>query len=303
MAEKKRKLWIIGILLAAALLLALLFGTGVLSQAARNGNESSGPAETESPAWPDATRAPSGEIPVMRNEGDLYFPDQENWVYHFRYAYPHLLGDSYTVALINDTYQMALDEKKNLELPMFANAEEMRYDGHNEVWRDFSVMCNSDKLLSILEMRRQTQGEGAESLYLEALTFDTSGDYAGNSLTLRGVTLALAGIDSENVEDTPEALAARYRGIIDGSSTLMGEKLMPVLYEQFQALQQSGVLLASWTAEDFEQEVLPTQDFYVNGEGQILFFFQPSLMAEPSLDPPVFAFTPDELETLLTGAS
>ena len=34
--------------------------------------------------------------------------------------------------------------------------------------------------------------------------------------------------------------------------------------------------------QDFEQEVLPTQDFYVNSQGQIVFFFQPALMTEPS---------------------
>lgn len=300
MADKKRTLWIIGALLAAVAVLAVLYAAGVFRPGRQDADA---PVETEAPAWPQATRAPSGEIPVVRNEGDLYFPDKEHWVYHFQYAYPHLLGESYTVALINDTYQMALDEKTNLELPMFANAEEMRYDGHNEMWRDFSVMCNDEKLLSILEMRRQTREEGVESLYLEALTFDTAGDYAGDTLTLRGVALALAGIDSENTEEAPEELAARYRGIIDGSSTLMGEKLMPILYAKFCALQESGVLQAQWTEEDFEQEVLPTQDFYVTGAGQIVFFFQPSLMAEPSWEPPSFAYSVDDLEALLSGAS
>ena len=83
------------------------------------------------------------DLTVERNEGERYFPDENNWVYHFTYAYPKILGDDYTAALINDTYQMALDEMTNLVLPMFANTPDMRFDGKNEVWHDFAVTCNN----------------------------------------------------------------------------------------------------------------------------------------------------------------
>ena len=59
---------------------------------------------------------------VERMAGEQYFPDKENWVYHFTYAYPYVLGDDIGNAMIRDTYQMALDEWLGLTLPMFANS-------------------------------------------------------------------------------------------------------------------------------------------------------------------------------------
>ena len=293
------KKWIVGcaaaLLLAAAVLAALRF-SGVISPDA---GEEPVPEAAEAPVWPEATRAPSGEIPVVRNEGSRYFPEEKNWVYHFTYAYPRLLGGSYTVAQINDTYQMALDEMTQLVLPMFANAEDMRFDGHNEVSHDFTVACNSDRLLSIVQQRSQTQGEGRVNLSLEAQTFDTAGVYAGDPLTLRGVTLVLAGVDPATLDDVTAEDAPDYPRIVDGSSVEMGEALLDALYPRFQALQQSGVIRPELTQSDYELEFSPTRDFYVNAQGQVVFFFPPMLMTEPSFDPPVFAFRPSELEAML----
>lgn len=240
-----------------------------------------------------------GERTVDSQSGEYYFPSEKEWTYHFTYAYPLVQGEDYAAAAINDTYQMALDEMVQLVLPMFANAESMRFDGKNEVRHSFSVGCNDDRLLSILQYRQQTQGEESPVLSIEALTFDMVGDYVGETLTLRGVTLAVGGVPNDLLDEVmPEDCPALSK-IINGSSDLMAKALMPVLYQQFVQLQREGVALAGVEREDFELEFSPQSDYFVDQAGHIVFFFQPSLLTHPSFDVPQFPFTPAELEALL----
>ena len=241
------------------------------------------------------------EVTVDRMEGEAFFPNEKNWVYHFIYAYPRLTGDDYTTALINDTYEMALDEMVQLVLPMFANSPDMRYDGKNEISHNFSVTCNDGKLLSILQTKAQTRGGEGPILTLEPLTFDVSGMYAGESLTLRGVTLILGGADPEKLEElAPEDVPALAH-IIDGSSTEMAEALMPRLYAEFQSLQADGIIQGQWTYEDFEDECSPANNFYADENGNLVFFFPPMMLKSPSFDVPLFSFTPEELDGILAS--
>ena len=242
------------------------------------------------------------ELTVERTEGERFFPDEKAWVYHFTYAYPHIVGDDYTCALINDTYQMAFDELTQLVLPMFANAEDMRFDGRNEVTHDYSVMCNNGRVLAILQTRMQTRREDGPLYALDPLTFDVGGMYAGETLTLRGVTLIQAGVDGTMLEDVEPELYPEIAHIVDGSSDEMAAALLPLLYEAFVRLQAEGVIAAQWTREEYEDEFNPAQDFYTDEEGRIVFFFQPTLLASPSFDAPVFPFTPAELDAILADA-
>ena len=238
------------------------------------------------------------ELTVERNEGERYFPDEKNWVYHFVYAYPKILGDDYTAALINDTYQMALDEMTNLVLPMFANTPDMRFDGKNEVNHDFTVACNNDKLLSIVQFRSQSMGD--ETVYsLEPLTFDVSGIYAGETLTLRGVILIQAGVDPEQLEDVRAEEHPDIARIIRGSSGSISEALMPALYDLFRAhpnLSDSE----KPSLEDFEIEFSPARDFAAYREGgYIAFYYPPMLAPEAYRENTVILLSPAEIEAIL----
>lgn len=253
------------------------------------------------------------ELTVERNEGEMYFPNEKNWVYHFAYAYPKIAGDDYTAARINDTYQMALDEMTQLVLPMFANAPDMRFDGKNEVKHDFTVFRNDDKLLSIVQIRSQTMGE--ETQYtLEPLTFDVSGMYAGESLTLRGTALVLAGVDPQRLDDvSPEeypeiAHIIGVRSVVDGiesiqggSSAAMAEALLPVMYQRF--LKESDSIRDDLTLEDFEIEFSPERDFAADQEESLVFFFPPMLMREPGEGLLTVRMTIQEIEGLLSDGS
>lgn len=216
-----------------------------------------------------------GEMTVTRNEGEAYFPQEDNWTYHFTYAYPLLMGDDYASAAINDTYQMALDEMVQLVLPMFAHEKDMLFDGKNEVTHDFAVTCNNGRFLSILQYRTQTKGEEGTVLTMESQVFDVAGEYMGESLTLRGLVM------------------------VGESSVQLSDALTPVLFKEFQKLKAAGVCAPAVTEEDFSWEFSPMQHFYADEEGNAVFYFPPMLLASPSFDVPTFTYTPRELEALL----
>ena len=240
------------------------------------------------------------ELTVERNEGEMFFPDEKNWVYHFTYAYPKIIGDDYTAALINDTYQMALDEMNNLVLPMFANTPDMRFDGKNEVKHDFTVACNNDKLLSIVQFRSQSMGD--EMVWsLEPLTFDVSGMYAGETLTLRGVILIQAGVDPEHLEDVRAEDYPDIARIIRGSSDSISEALLPALYDLFRAhpnLSDSKMP----SLEDFEIEFSPARDFAAYKEGDFIAFYYPPMLApEAYRNSTMVLLSPTEIEAILAA--
>lgn len=215
-----------------------------------------------------------GEMQLERREGEAFFPSEAEWTYHFTYAYPHLKGEDYASAAINDTYEMALDEMLQLVLPMFAHEEEMLFDGKNEVKHDFAVTCNNGVYLSILQYRSQTKGEEGVQLSLEAQVFDVAGEYLGEMLTLRGVVM------------------------VGDSSAQLAAAVTPVLYEEFKRLQAEGVCRPEITEEEFCWEFAATRDYYADAEGNAVFFFLPMLLTEPSFDVPVFPFTREQLREL-----
>lgn len=215
------------------------------------------------------------ETAIERMEGEAYFPSEKDWTYHFVYAYPKLRGDDLASAMVNDTYQMVLDEMLQLVLPMFANAEDMRYTGKNEVNHDYIVTCNNGKFLSIVQRKTQTVEDGALLYTMESQVFDMAGEYLGETLTLRGLVM------------------------VGDSSDQIAEALMPVLYQEFLKLQEAGVCRKELTREDFDMEFSPTLHFYADENSSAVFYFPPTLLTEPSFDVPIFPFTPAELEGLL----
>ena len=296
----KRK-WLLPALAVAIVVVAVL---GVLWLNKDKGKEqapppSETPLETEAPKALSRASGPEGPITVLRKEGERFFPEEGNWVYHFSYAYPFLEGEDYTSALINDTYQMALDEMAQLVIPMFANAEDMRFDGKNEVNHDFTVACNNGKVLSILQTKSQTMGAEGVRYSLEAQTFDVDGMYAGETLTLRGVALIQAGVNAEELDDVMASDYPAFARIINGSSDEMALALLPVLYQEFQRMQGEGTVKADCDYAEFQMEFSPARDFYTDQEGNLVFFFPPTLMAEPGLNPPCCPLTPAAINDLL----
>ena len=208
-------------------------------------------------------------------EGEAWYPEEGAWTYHYTYVYPQLAADDTdAVAMtVNETFQLILDEMRNLAMPMFAAAPEMTEDGRVEVKQFYRVTCSTKRIFSVLLIKSETRGSEIR-WSIEPEVFDVGGDYPGQTLTLRGLV---------RVGDSSDQLA---------------EAVLPDLYARFQALQESGVCRADVTREAFYASTVPTLDFYADENENAVFFLQPELMCEPGADVPFFVYTPEELEAL-----
>ena len=216
----------------------------------------------------------SGEGRELETEiWDLLLPENAP-VYEMIYEYPHLTGEDNTAVMINDSFDTARYEMTDLLMPMLAALAGSEDGSLSTARQTYTVPCNDERFLSFL-FRRKHEKDGIVSLTLEGSTYDIGGEYAGQTLTLRGVVMV-------------------------GESTVqIVHCLMPVLYERFCDLQEQGIVAADWTEEDFYDLVAPDTDFYTNADHSVTFFLQPEMMTEPSFDVPCFTFTAEELAALL----
>lgn len=277
------------------MLTALLLGAAVLCAGCGG---PSAPAPTPEPTPQIMLEAvsvsPAGRR-VLQMSGELFFPGPEDWKYHFVYAYPQVDGEDYAAAAVNESYQMALGEVTQMMLPMGADRETAA-EGQVEMRHDFAVQCNNDRLLSIVLRRSQT-GEDGTVLSMESLTFDMSGEYVGEPLTLRGCLLAL--VSGENPEEMTAEAYPQIARILASSSDSIGEKVTEKLYPEFQRLQESGRCRPDIDRESFTWEFAAAASFFIDGEGRAVFYFSPEMLTEPSFQVPLFRFTPEEIDALL----
>ena len=212
--------------------------------------------------------------------GENYYPEQGQWTYHYTYAYPQLAGDENdAVAMtVNETFALILSEMRDLAMPMFAASPEMTEDGRVEVDQHYRVTCLTERIFSVLLIKTETRQDGSVLYAIEPEVFDIGGDYAGETLTLRGLV---------RVGDSSDQLA---------------EAVMEDLYRQFLDLQAQGVCRADVTRGDFFEITAPTLDFYADENENAVFFLQPELMVNPSADVPAFVYTPEALLALVEQA-
>ena len=211
---------------------------------------------------------------VLRNEHtDLLLPEDAP-TYRLIYDYPFVEGDDAAAVLINDSFESARTEMTGLILPMLANLNASENGFLRVMRQEYTVCCNTDRFLSVLFLNT-TESENGSVYSMEAHTWDLSGEYIGQTLTLRGVVAV--GDSTDEIVDC----------------------LYPLLYDEFVRLQEEGTVRSDLTEDDFYTYVFPESDFFTDPDGSVTFFFQPELLAAPSFDVPQFTFTPEELDELL----
>ncbi len=216
-----------------------------------------------------------GERQAETVAGETFYPDRENWTYRYDYEMPQLVceeGDTAAMA-VNAALQTVLDEMLYLILPMLSRTETVTSEGRTEIVQRYRVTCNTERVFSLITFRDEKRGEETWRS-VETETFDVGGEYAGETLTLRGLVR------------------------VGDSSDQLSEALMPVMYEEFTSLQQRGIGDPDITEEDFYEICEPAIDFYADEAENAVFYFQPELMADPMTDLQICVFTPEELAEL-----
>ena len=208
-------------------------------------------------------------------EGEEYYPQEMPWTYRYTYRYPLLTGEGMLQESINDYFRNALNEMTMLVIPMFAADPIMIGEGSNEISQCYEVTCNNGIFFSVLMTQVQTV-EGKERISLESVVFAASGEYLGESLTLRGLVR------------------------VGPSSQVLGEAVLQDIWEdiEIQMRDQASGWKNDLNSDILKAEFYPEVQFYADALGNAVFYLQPSRFR---LDDRVitYTYTPQKLEELL----
>ena len=212
-------------------------------------------------------------------QGEEWFPNKDDWTYHYVYSIPQIDGEDDLAEELNHYFDGALGEMTGLVLPMYAADPIMGGSGSNEVSDDYEITCNNDDFFSVLLHHRQSM-EGDVIYSLSSVVYAVSGEYRGESLTLRG----LAGEVGESSAQLAELV------VRDVAHRIQQQKVMP-----------DANIKQDINLEYLSKEFFPQTHFYADNQGNIVFYLQPGVLRLD--DQPVFyTYTAKELEALLTGS-
>ena len=216
----------------------------------------------------------SAALDVTWTQGEEWFPGRDAWVYYYTYTVPEVKGSGALSEELNHYFDTAIGEMVNLVLPMFT--VDMPGDGRNEINDLYEITCNNDEFFSFL-LRRSTLSEGKEVLSLQSAVFAVSGQYTGESLTLRGLAREIGESSSQIagfvIKDIWQKIEERMKA---GDSAVRKEMSFDLLSAEF----------------------FPETHFFADEQGNIVFYLQPGLLGLGE-EMAVFTYTPEELENLL----
>lgn len=217
----------------------------------------------------------SAAIEYDWQEGEAWFPQEKDWTYHYAYRYPVAKGDSESAQAVNYYFDNALYEMTKLVLPMYAADPVMAAGQQHEFCQDYAVTCNSDDHFSFLMTQRQTV-EGRELVSLSSAVFALSGEYAGQTLTLRGLVQ------------------------VGDSSAQLAELVRRDIWRQIEARMTVGE--TAWkqgiNLEKLTEEFYPENQFYADEKGRAVFYLQPGEFRD-DLEVVTFTYAPQDLLKLL----
>lgn len=183
-----------------------------------------------------------------------------------RYSYPQFQAEKETDEAINAYYQALSRDMENLTEPVDALIS-------------FEIEHNSDRYVSVV-LTSTTFGGGGESVSLSADTFARDGLYAGQPVSLSQVL----GLEEEGDE------------LSDGES--VAERLAYDLVWRIverDSQNADGDYLDGLTQEQVRAAFSPESDFYLDGDGNVVFFIQPGEIAGEIAGVLRFPFAPAEL--------
>jgi len=190
----------------------------------------------------------------------------------FQYQYPQFEAQTEADKAINRYYQA---QARDLE-----SAVQSMMDGEEtlESTIDFEVSHASNRYLSVVQTMRQ-MGGNAETETLSADTFARDGVYAGQPVTLS----QMLGMEQENTLSVHESAA----------ETLVYGLVWQIVERGMQ--NADGDYLDGITPEDLKRSFSPETDFYLDADGNLVFFIQKGEIAGEIAGILTFPFAPAEI--------
>lgn len=202
--------------------------------------------------------------------------------YVYRYAYPRVEGTSTVALTINNIFLYEESDALGFECPMIGSSHPAE-DGQMEVVIEYEITHLSDEYLSVRIDKTVTVG-------------------ADITRTVKAFTFALTGPDAGTVTSLPYLLGVIEQGETDewlierqtAKADTCARDMVWALVED--AMGEEGSLIYEDLAyEEFEWGFYPEEDFYLDEEGNFVFFIQENIIAPTEAGQYFFTVSLDEL--------
>lgn len=189
---------------------------------------------------------------------------EANYVY--RYSYPRVAGDDAVALTINNVFEYEVSDALGFECPMIGSSHPAE-EGQMQVNITYEIVHLSDEILSVRIDKTVAVGEEV-SCIVKAFTFALTGAKAG---TVTSLPYLLGIIDDD---ETDEWLIDRQIAKADACA----REMVWALIEK--DMRKDGCLIyEGLTFEEFEWGFYPEEDFYLDAEGNFVFFLQEGVIA------------------------
>lgn len=223
--------------------------------------------------------------------GTQYYPtgaDEASARYFFDYRFPQLLVQTQADELINQALFRDMEDYLTWTAPQLAQSrlEELLPDepaGRLSV--DYQLMADNEDYTSFL-LSVSSFSSANETSVVWASTYARTGEYIGKKLTLSQV-MGLETSDPDAARGKDTLLGKRVYDLVSEIITQPGEDFT---VEYFPDLMK----------EELQQAFLPEEDFYLDENGNIVFYIQSGVIASEMYGVITFPFSRAELLMALT---
>lgn len=221
--------------------------------------------------------------------GEEAYPDgstTDNARFMLTYSFPQIVPVTEEDAVINTFYQEAVDDLVQMTAPMLYDevAESIGQDVTAYLDVSCQVTANTDDFFSVLVTQEQFMGASVGQM-VQGNVFARKGDGADGIVTLPYV---LGFSPDDEVSAT---------SVIDTVYNLVWE----IIVEQMKA--GSVDYFEELTQENLFAEFYPESDFYLDEQGNIVFYIQPAALASAAAGVLTFPFSPAEIMSEMPPAA
>lgn len=206
---------------------------------------------------------------------------EANAAYIYRYAYPLVAAEDEVSLMINDFYAYMVDDALGFAAPMAAEDVSGGIQAHTTITSE--VTCNNNAYFSVKIVNESFMG-AADSHVISGHVFARQGDKAGTVVALP----YLLGILSADETDS---------WMLDRQTAKADDMVRGLVWDVIQDQLSDGAVeyYDDLTYEIFEANFYPEEDFYLDADGNPVFFLQEGTVAPVSTGVLYFPFTLEEL--------
>lgn len=208
--------------------------------------------------------------------------DESEASYVYRYAYPQFSDDNSLAMSINQVFQYDASDALGFECPMIASDHPAEL-GQMQVTLSYEITHQSSKALSVRIDKTVVVGESVSSS-VKAYTFRLTGSMAGTATSLPFL-LGLVEVGSSDEWLIDRQIAKADDCVRDMVWSLVERDMK----------KPDSPIFDDLTQEDFEYSFYPEEDFYLDAEGNFVFFIQEDTIAPQEAGRFFYTITPEDL--------